>query len=110
MKAADAALLLGLGNDLQGERGLARRFRTVNLDDAAARQAADAERDVEAQRAGRDGLDVVGAIVGAEAHDRALAEVLVDLRERRLERFMLVHISPFDHAKLDLIHCGHLMA
>ncbi len=50
----DAALLLGLGHDMQRQRGLARGFRAVDLDDAAARQAADAQRDVEAQRAGRN--------------------------------------------------------
>ena len=45
----DAALFLGFGHDMQRQRGLARRFRPVNLDHAAARQAADAERDVEAR-------------------------------------------------------------
>src|SRR5690606_1337497 len=38
-----AALLLDLRNDLQRQRGLARRFRTVDLDDTPARQPADAE-------------------------------------------------------------------
>ena len=57
-EGADAAALLGLGDDVQRQRRLARGFRPVDLDDAAARQAADAERDVEAERAGRDRLDV----------------------------------------------------
>ena len=48
----DAALLLDLGHDMQRQRGLAGGFRAVDLDHAAARQAADAERDVEAERAG----------------------------------------------------------
>ena len=52
--------LLHFGDDLQRQRGLARRLRAVDLDDAPARQAADAERDVEAERAGGDGLDVLG--------------------------------------------------
>ena len=55
-EAANAALLLRLGDDMQGQRGLARGFRTVDLDDAAARQAADAERDVEAERARGDSV------------------------------------------------------
>ena len=55
-EGAGAARLLGLGDHVQGERGLARAFRPVDLDDAAARQAADAERDVEAERAGGDRL------------------------------------------------------
>ena len=58
-EGGDAAGLLHLRDDLQAQRGLAGRFRTVDLDDAAARQAADAERDVEAERAGRHDLQVV---------------------------------------------------
>ena len=60
-EAADAAGLLRLRHDLQGERGLAGGFRSVDLDDAPARQPADAERDVEAERARGDRLDVDGA-------------------------------------------------
>jgi hypothetical protein len=58
-EGAGAAQLLHLGHDLQRQRGLARRFRAVDLDHAAARQAADAQRDVQAQRAGGDDLDVL---------------------------------------------------
>ena len=54
-----AAGLLHLRDDLQAQRGLAGGFRAVDLDDAAARQAADAERDVEAERAGGHDLQVV---------------------------------------------------
>ena len=57
-EGAGAALLLGLGDDVQRERGLARAFRAVDFDDAALGQAADAERDIEAQRAGRDRFDL----------------------------------------------------
>ena len=57
-EGAGAAALLRLGDDMQRQRRLARAFRPVDLDDPAARQAADAERDVEAERAGRDHLDV----------------------------------------------------
>ena len=58
-EGGDAAALLGLGDHVQGEGGLAGGLRPVDLDDAPAREAADAERDVEAQRAGRDRLDVL---------------------------------------------------
>ena len=44
-----AAELLDFGDHLQRERGLAGGFRSVDFDDATARQATDAERDVEAQ-------------------------------------------------------------
>ena len=85
-----AARLLDLGDDLKAERRLARGFGPVDLDDAAARQAADAERDVEAERAGRDDLEVVLDLGLAHFHDRALAELLFDLRERGGERLALV--------------------
>src|SRR5262245_54615039 len=76
-----AALLLRLGDDLQRERGLARRLRTEHLDDAAAWDAADAEGIVEADGAGRDRGDLRDDILGAQAHDRALAELLFDLAD-----------------------------
>ncbi len=50
----DAAALLRFGDDVLGERGLARAFRPEDLDDAPARHAADAEREIEPQRARRD--------------------------------------------------------
>ena len=43
----DAAALLRLGDDVERERRLAGGLRPEDLDDAAARDAADAERDVE---------------------------------------------------------------
>jgi len=57
-EGASAAALLRLGNGMQRERGLARGFRSVNFDHPPARQAADAERDVEAQRARGNGVDI----------------------------------------------------
>jgi hypothetical protein len=44
---------------VQAQRGLAGRLRSVDLDHPAARQAADAEGDIEPERAGGNGLDVV---------------------------------------------------
>ena len=85
--AADA---LRFGDDLQGQRRFARGLRAVDLDDAAARQAADAECDVEPERAGRHGFDVVGGAGIAQAHDRALAELFFDLPERGDERLLAI--------------------
>ena len=91
-EGAHPARLLRFGDDLEGQGGLARALRPVDLDDAAARQAADAEGDVEPERARghRLGLDRLLAL--AETHDRALAEGLLDLRERGIERLVLVHV------------------
>ena len=66
------------------------RLRAEDLDHAAAGQAADAEGDVERQRAGGDGGDADVAVL-AEAHDGALAELLLDLAERHLECLVSFH-------------------
>jgi hypothetical protein len=75
---------------VQRQGGLAGAFRPVNLDHAAARQAADAEADVEAEGAGRDHLGFDN-LVGTELHDRALAESTLDLPQRRVQSLFLVH-------------------
>ncbi len=84
-KGALTAEFLHFGDDLQGERGLARRLRAVNLDHPSTRQAADTERDVESERAGRDDLNVLDHLTLTEPHDGALAELLFDLRQRDLQ-------------------------
>ena len=104
-EGADAALLLRLGDAVQRERGLAGGFRPVDLDHAPARQAADAERDVEAERAGGDRLDVHRLVVLAEPHDRALAEIALDLGERGIKGLRLVHGRTFNETKRWRTHC-----
>src|SRR3546814_4543030 len=86
-----AALLLSTSHRVKCERRLARACRPVDLDDAAARETADAQGDIEPKRAGRNGLDL-DRLARAEAHGRALAEGAVDLRQRGIEGFLLVHI------------------
>jgi hypothetical protein len=68
------------------------RLRAVDLDDAAPGHAADAERQVDRHRAGRQ--DALGekALVVAEAHDGALAELLLDLRQRALQAFAPLYL------------------
>ena len=80
-----AAELLRFGDDLQRQRRLARRLRSEDLDDAAARHAADAERVVDADGAGRNGVDRLDGALLAEPHDRALAELLFDLADGQLD-------------------------
>ncbi len=53
----DAARFLGLGDHVQGQRGLAARFGAKDLDDAAAGNALAAEGQVERQAAGGDALE-----------------------------------------------------
>ena len=93
----DAALLLDLGDDMQCECGLARGFWTIDLDDAPARQSADAKRNVEAERAGRNRIRRNAQIARAHLHDRALAEGAIDLSQRRLESPLLFCIFFLAH-------------
>src|SRR5439155_10180736 len=83
-------LLLHLRDYLQAERRLAGRLRTVDFDHTAPRQAAGPECDVEAKRARGYDLQVILNLGLAHPHDRALAELLLDLRERGSQRFALV--------------------
>ena len=94
----DAAVLLRLGNHMQRDRRLARRLRAVDFNDASARDAADAERDVERQDARRDDLDVHVRLCIAEAHDGTLAEIFLNALERFVKgffSFILIHEGSF---------------
>src|SRR5215469_1423941 len=85
-----AAAALHFRDDLQCEGGLAGGLRPEDLDDAAARQAADAQGDIQAERAGGNGLDVEALRGIAKAHHRAFAELLLDLAQCGGERLLAV--------------------
>ena len=77
---------LGVRDDGERERGLARRLGPVDLDHASARHPAHAQREVEPDRAGGDEFDRdLGGLL-AQLHDRTLAELLLDLLEGEVER------------------------
>src|SRR5688572_30623023 len=78
---------------MQREGGLATALGTVDLGDAASRDAADAERQIEGDTAGGDGVDGHRLAV-AQLHDRALAKLPLDLRHRQLDRSLaLCHVG-----------------
>jgi len=83
-EGSDAAIPLSLGSDVEGQCGLTTGLRSVDLDDAAPRNPSDAERQIQGQRPGRDGGHLLD-IVGAEAHDGALAELPLDLSHGHIE-------------------------
>ena len=93
----DAAVALRVGHRVQGQGGLARGLRAVDLHHAAARQAADAQGHVHGHRARGDDLDGCLGLV-PQPHDGTLAELLVDLGESGLEGLLairhLAHPSP----------------
>ena len=94
------ARLLRLRDDVQRQRRLARGLGTEDLDDAAARNAADAQRDVDADRSGGNRADG-GEFLRSQAHDRAFTKLPLDLRQGSLRRFQFVsgnagHVAPLN--------------
>ena len=82
---AHSAQLLRLGEYVVDHRGLARGLRAEHLDDAPPGHTADPERQVERERARGDRVAAHLRALVAHAHDRALAELALDLRERALK-------------------------
>ena len=89
-----AAARLRLGDDVLADGGLARRLRAEDLGDPAARDATDAEGQVERDRAGRDRVDRL-SLGRAELHDRAAPELLLDGQDRRIDGLVSVRRRAF---------------
>ena len=107
-EGGDAAAPLGLGDDVLAERGLAGRLRAEHLGDPPARNASDAEREVEGDRSGRDEVDLL-PFGRAELHDRPAAELLLDGEDRRLDRLRALRGRcpvPLRHRHLVLLLSG----
>ena len=90
-EGADPAAALRLGDYVVDERRLARGLGAEDLDDAAAGQPTDPQREVEGERAGRDRPYGHGGPV-AHPHDGALAELPLDLAERGVECLLAIHV------------------
>ena len=87
----DAALLLGLGDGVDGQRGLAAGLRAVDLDDPSSRIAADTQGVIQGDGAGRNDGNFLGRLV-SHLHNGAFAVVLLDLGDRCLQGFQLLGI------------------
>ena len=98
---APASRGLGVGDDMQAERGFAGRFRSEDFHDASGGQSADAECDVQRQTAGT-GYRNVGIEGGgiAEAHDGAFSEFFFDLADGNFKIFIAIDL-------LVVLFCGH---
>src|SRR6267143_723163 len=85
------ALRLHLRDGMQRESRLPARLGPVDLHHPAARIPAAAQRDVQPQRAALDDRDRLGGLIAlSQAHDRALAELLLDGAHRRENGFQLL--------------------
>ena len=78
-KSRQAAQLLGLGDDLQADGGLARGLGTEDLGHAAAGDAAHTQGRVEADGAGGDNGNGHQRFLGAEPDNRPFAKLFFDL-------------------------------
>src|SRR4051794_7836539 len=76
--------LLGLRNEGQRQSSLTRAFRTEDLDDPAARKAADPKGPIDENVPRRNRLDVHLRRV-AEPHDRAISILFHDLLKDQIE-------------------------
>ena len=83
-EGGEAAPALGLGHHVVQQRGLAGGLRAKDLNDTALGQPTDAEGNIKRQRTGGDVIDVCQGHV-PHPHDRALAELLLDLRDCRVQ-------------------------
>ena len=88
-----AAHVLSLRDDVERQRGLAGRLRSVDLGHPAAGNAADAQRDVELERAGGDDGDLIEDAALTQAHDGALAELAVDRGDGQLQGLAAVALD-----------------
>src|SRR5215471_1450220 len=85
---------LRFGDDLQRQRRLARRLGPEDLDDAAARDAANAQGVVDADGTGGNRFDRLDRPLLAQAHDRAFAELFLDLADGQLHGFHAFAVHP----------------
>src|SRR6516164_4411510 len=108
-EGAGPTAALTLGNHVQREGGLPGALRSVDLNDAAAWQSADTERDIEAERAGRNNLGLRRGLVRPEFHNRTLAKGAFDLAERRVQSPLLVHRFLVQKAQRCLHHPSSLI-
>ena len=84
-----AAQLLGFSQNMQGQGGFYRKIPAHIPNDASAWQAADAQRQVQPQAAGGNGIHLHGN-VGPKLHHGAFAKLLFDLGQCRLQRCLFI--------------------
>ncbi len=90
-EGGNTAISLCLGHDVERQGGFTAGFGTVDLDHPAARNPSDTKGEVDGQRTGRDG-GVLLCGGGAELHDRAFAELALDLSHCHVELFVSLHL------------------
>ena len=95
----DAAHSLGRRHYVVAEGGLAGRLGAVHLDDAALGDSADAQRYVDRDGAGRNGVHAGRAVGVSELHYGAATEVAVDLSHREFSRALFFSVVIMRYSK-----------
>ena len=93
-ESGGAFSFLRLGDDAERQRRLAARFRSEDLDDAAARNSSDPQSDIQRHGARRNGGNI-HLYVLAQGHDGALAKMFFDLRHGRRDRLLFFRFRRF---------------
>ncbi len=93
-EGGDAPVALCLGHDVQGETGLARALRPVQLDDPPPGDPADSQGEVEGEGTGGDHIHLPGRRL-SHLHDCALAELTLYLADRHVQGFVSFHFGSF---------------
>ena len=88
-EGGDAAVALGMGHDMQGQRGFTAGFRPEDFDHATAGNALSAQGDVQRQTAGRDALDRRSG-ADAQRHNGPLAKFFLNLGQCIFQRGVVV--------------------
>ena len=83
-ECGETAPLLCLRNDREGERRLARGFRTEHFDNPAAWKSTNAKRAINQNVAGGNDVDIDDLLV-AKSHNRTFAVILGNLLNRKVE-------------------------
>ncbi len=83
-EACNASLLLHLRHHMQGYCGLTTGLRPVYLHDSSSGNPAQPQRDIQAQRACRNGLHIHLRTGIAQLHHCALSELFLDLADGRI--------------------------
>ena len=108
-KSRDPAALLHLGYHMQSHSRLTARLRTVDLNDTSLRNAAKTERDVQAQRARGNRLDIHMSSRIPELHHGTLSKLLLNLRKRSVQCFQLIFLCHLLSPSLELMFVSVLI-
>ena len=105
-KRGIAAVFLPLRDAVQRERRFTGGFRPVHLYNTPSGQAADSQRHIQRKRTGGDRFHL-HCLILSQAHNGALAKLLFNLRQRRIQRLAFIHC----HGKTPpLQNCNHRSA